>query len=385
MLPIFLWYWGRRGSVARYTLELAQALHASGDVALTVSLSRHNEMLDEFRAIGARLHLVDTYTSIPSFLGATLRLPMLRRDLRRQVAALGAGTTVISTTSHPWAPLLVSALPPTARLISVVHDAQAHPGDINPLLGLRLRRELARAQGVVTLSSAVREQLLAQGHGDIPIRIIPHGTLRYGAEALPRVFPADRPFRFLFFGRLQTYKGVPMLLRAFQDLRRQHPGIELRIAGAGDPGVSPEEMADMPGVTLINRWIDEEEVRGLLADADAVVLPYLEASQSGVVAAAFAMDLPCVVTPIGGLLEQVRDGHDGVVAASIEAADFARAMARLLDPAIYARCVDGARETAASRLSWGAIGRDFIDFSRSVPPPTASPAISPTAGMGAQP
>lgn len=377
MLPIFLWYWGRRGGVARYTLELAQALHASGDAAVTVSLSRHNEMLDEFRAIGARLHLIDTYTSIPSFLGATLRLPTLRRNLRRQVAAAGAGTTVISTTSHPWAPLLVSALPPSARLISVVHDAQTHPGDINPLLGLRLRRELARAQGVVTLSGAVRDQLLSQRHGSAPIRVIPHGTLRYGAEAPSRAFPADRPFRFLFFGRIQTYKGVPMLLRAFQELRRRHPAIELRIAGAGDPGVPPGELTDMPGVTLINRWIGEKEVRGLLADADAVVLPYLEASQSGVAATAFAMDLPCVVTPIGGLREQVRDGHDGVVAASVNADAFASAMARLLDPAVYARCVDGARETAASRLSWDAIARDFLDFSRDV-------ALD-VAGMGVRP
>lgn len=378
MLPIFLWYWGRRGAVARYTLELAQALHATGDVTLTVSLSRHNDMLDEFRAIGARLHLVDTYTSIPSFLGATLRLPALRRELRRQVQAAGAGTTVISTTSHPWAPLLVSALPPAARLISVVHDAQTHPGDINPLLGLRLRRELARAQGVVALSGAVRDQLLIQGHDGAPIRVIPLGTLRYGIEAPPpRVFPGDRPFRFLFFGRIQTYKGVPMLLRAFQDLRCRHADIELRIAGAGDPGVPLGELANMPGVTLINRWIGEEEVPGLLADADAVVLPYLEASQSGVVATAFAMDLPCVVTPIGGLLEQVEDGRDGTVADGIDAAGFARAMARLLDPAVYERCVSGARETAGSRLSWGAIARDFLDFSREVAPDPA--------GMGRRP
>jgi glycosyltransferase involved in cell wall biosynthesis len=61
----------------------------------------------------------------------------------------------------------------------------------------------------------------------------------------------------------------------------------------------------MPGVSIENHWVAEADIPGLIAQADALVLPYREASQSGVIPIAHAMGVPVVAMPAGGLSEQV--------------------------------------------------------------------------------
>jgi glycosyltransferase involved in cell wall biosynthesis len=58
-------------------------------------------------------------------------------------------------------------------------------------------------------------------------------------------------------------------------------------------------------VTVENRWVPEAEIGALLAWCDAVILPYREASQSGVAAAALAAGRPVIATRVGGLREQL--------------------------------------------------------------------------------
>src|SRR5690606_39979394 len=105
-----------------------------------------------------------------------------------------------------------------------------------------------------------------------------------------RHYPEDHGFCFLFFGRLMQYKGVDLLLEAFARLRTERGQDRLIIAGDG-----PWQRKSMPeGVTLIQRWIADDEIESLFRNADAVVLPYLEASQSGAVPLATAYMLPAI-------------------------------------------------------------------------------------------
>jgi glycosyltransferase involved in cell wall biosynthesis len=62
---------------------------------------------------------------------------------------------------------------------------------------------------------------------------------------------------------------------------------------------------------LINRYLTEEELKNLHSDCDFVVVPYIEASQSGVIALAAANGRAVISSNIGGLIEQVVDGKTG--------------------------------------------------------------------------
>lgn len=74
------------------------------------------------------------------------------------------------------------------------------------------------------------------------------------------------------------------------------------------------EMAtDVPGVQLVERFVDDEEFDMWIAAADAVILPYRQSWSSGVLARAHAMGIPAVVMRVGGLAEQA-SSRDLVVA-----------------------------------------------------------------------
>ncbi len=109
-------------------------------------------------------------------------------------------------------------------------------------------------------------------------------------------------------------------------------------------------MKTQPGLTIRTGWVAPDAIGGILAEADAIALPYLEASQSGVVAAAYGAGLPVIATPVGALSEQVVDGQTGVMAQSATADDFAAAIRRLIEtPGLYQACKTGAAAYAESQ------------------------------------
>src|SRR5439155_26842062 len=84
-----------------------------------------------------------------------------------------------------------------------------------------------------------------------------------------------------------------------------------------------------PGVTLIERFVSDEEFDLWMAAADRLVLPYRRSWSSGILARAHALGTPAVVSAVGGLAEQA-DEHDVVVH---DDAELARALAHPQSPA----------------------------------------------------
>jgi glycosyltransferase involved in cell wall biosynthesis len=232
------------------------------------------------------------------------------------------------------------------RVIVIAHDADPHPGERRPVFDRLVRHEIRHADRVVTLSDHVANRLLARG--DIARdRLTPlfHPIFRFTA-ARQREDRPHSPFRLLFFGRILPYKGVPELLDAYAQLRARGVDLTLRIAGRGRIAVPPECLGQ-PGLRLDRGWVPPDAIADLLAGADAIVLPYLEASQSGVAAAAYGAGLPVAATPVGGLAEQVTDGLTGVIAAGTSADDIADAIVRLIEtPGLYAACQAGVAQRA---------------------------------------
>lgn len=141
-----------------------------------------------------------------------------------------------------------------------------------------------------------------------------------------------------------AYKGLDLLLAAWRDIQQRQPQAELMIAGAGDLTPYAQQFASLTGIICTNRWIDDAEIPRFFAAADAVVLPYREASQSGVTCQAYAAGLPIVATPVGGLVEQVIDGQTGILATDGSAGALAAALHRLMEPTTYPALSAGAAQ-----------------------------------------
>jgi glycosyltransferase involved in cell wall biosynthesis len=65
-------------------------------------------------------------------------------------------------------------------------------------------------------------------------------------------------------------------------------------------------------LTIVDRYVADDEVPGFFAAADLVVLPYRRSSASGPLLTAMACGLPVVTTSVGGLVEATA-GYTGAV------------------------------------------------------------------------
>ena len=95
--------------------------------------------------------------------------------------------------------------------------------------------------------------------------------------------------------------------------------------------------------------------------------PYIEASQSGVVAVALGRGKPVIVTPVGGLPEQVRHNVTGLVAQETSATALATSILRFVEePQLYQSCAAGALTAARGEIGWPQIASEYANFMRKV-------------------
>jgi glycosyltransferase involved in cell wall biosynthesis len=136
----------------------------------------------------------------------------------------------------------------------------------------------------------------------VPVVVAAHPPLTFGSVTPPGAHTG--PQRVLCFGRLRTYKGLDLLAEALR-LVGPRPDMEVRVVGQGPESTALADLRALPGVTVENRWVPEVEIGAILNWADVVVLPYREASQSGIAPTALATGRRIVATRVGGLVEQL--------------------------------------------------------------------------------
>ena len=122
----------------------------------------------------------------------------------------------------------------------------------------------------------------------------------------------------LFFGYVRAYKGLMNLLEALPIVRKQIPAIHLLIVGEFYDNPQPymdtiRRLELERSLTIINEFVPNEAVHRYFTAANLVVLPYNEATQSGILSIAYGFAKPVVVTDVGGLAELVDVGKTGYV------------------------------------------------------------------------
>lgn len=348
--PLMFGYWGRIGSISKWMLDLAAVTQSFGGDCASFSYSNSNELEAGFRSLGDASFAVPTFNrgaqAFYSFRSmAALRSALagrLKRDRTR---------VFVSLMSHVWSPLVVPLIRQAeAKYIVVVHDAAPHPGDRSGIATRWLLREAAMADHVITLSRFVANGLVRDhGFPESRISVLFHPDLDYRASRRVAPDPA-RPLRVLFAGRILAYKGVDLLVAAAELLRRRGIRVDLGIYGRGEIPASLRRRLSALDAQLVNRWLSHEELAQTLCDHDIVVAPHLEASQSGVIAAAFGAGVPVIATPVGGLVEQVVDGVTGLICGAATPDAIADSIGRLAeDRALLTRLTAAVAATRSQR------------------------------------
>lgn len=168
------------------------------------------------------------------------------------------------------------------------------------------------ASGVVYHSEYDR-RLIEGRHraGHKVAEVLPHGPYDGRVAPDPEVLAEARAGEreILWFGVIRPFKGVEDLVEAFSSLPDEEFGrVRLTVVGETWEGWTQpvEAIRRSPlseRITLVNRYVTDEELAGYLARAHVVALPYRRSSSSGPLAMAMAHGLPVVVTEVGGLVE----------------------------------------------------------------------------------
>jgi glycosyltransferase involved in cell wall biosynthesis len=354
---ILVWQWGRRGAGPRFAVDLAAGVAALPGTAALLSLSYQAELLRAPVPPFCDLP-VSTYRGP---LGLAARLLALRPGIGSLVRRLGDLRLAGAICAMP-APLDLMMAGALHRIgvpfLVLVHDAEPHPGDGLPLQMYFQRRLLARADAVAALSAHVAESLTARGGlNGAAIVVGGHPPWTFGPPPPPPRAHGGA-FRLLSFGRLLPYKGLDLLDAALAQVGPRDD-LEVRVVGQGPETEVLRRLRARPGVSVENRWVPEGEIAALLGWADGLVLPYREATQSGVAAAAVAAGRYVLATSVGGLVAQLQGVPDAELCAPTPDA-VAASLTRLVDRAMsqVRRAPPAAPDP---RAHWQALARTLVD------------------------
>lgn len=176
----------------------------------------------------------------------------------------------------------------------------------------------------------------------------------------------------LFFGTILPYKGLDVLLEAFSLMSPQHPDLYLIVAGEPLEDFTPYrrdiERFGLRGRTILDlRYIPFDEFPKYFLSADAVVFPYRNIYQSGVLQLAYGFGRPVAATNVGGLRELIEQDRTGVVAPAVDARMLADVIFRLLsDPAAAEEMGKRGRHLAATKYAWPTIAQRVIEVYRTI-------------------
>lgn len=225
------------------------------------------------------------------------------------------------------------------RVVLTVHDLLPHDtGDQYKTIFLDL---YSHADALICHSDHVAEKLKREFRVSASkVNIIPHGPFFYDVasptepEILRTLQVASSQLIFLFQGIIFPYKGVDLLLNAWQRVEHETSGACLIIAGTGSPELLDQLRAQVQKLSLQRvhlhfRFISPEELVALYRAADVVVYPYRAVTTSGALATGLALGKAMVASNLSVFRELLTNEESALLIDPQDTDQFAAALLRL--------------------------------------------------------
>lgn len=342
-----------------YIIEFANALSIHADLYLVVA-SKDEWISASLTPSVQVFHSKAPRVSSLANLSALLRIIRYIKQIAPDIIHIQSGAS--------WE-LALKLFFPKIPLVVTMHDLTKHPSWSEQSLQFKFQQwmlDLAISFANVLIVHgefmAAKAQELCRKRGlSKRIKSIPHGTIsRYG-NGVGKVH-LESPGNVLFFGSLNKYKGVEYLIMAEPLIRNIIPGVNIHIEGNTNQKAYYQGLVKSESkIRLVLERADDRRVVELFQWADVIVLPYIEASQSGVLQLAMAFCIPPVVTQVGGLPEVVTNGVSGLVVPPNDAKALADAIIQLLtDIELRARVIQAQKDAQRGRYSWANIAQETL-------------------------
>jgi glycosyltransferase involved in cell wall biosynthesis len=276
-----------------------------------IIISADNELANKFTDNEFRkVYKIKTYTSdIKDFLKQTI---LLKRPIGFIKTIKKIKPKIIYITHfHPWI-IFAFCLRKIYRfkIFYTCHDNPFEPKESPaPFMNFLEKIFTKNANLVITHSNFVKNGIekYLKNKKIIVLHLGIYERICYVKEK----FNLSGPINLLFFGRIEEYKGLDILIEAFEILKRKNLDIFLTIAGRGQISKTLLHKIHSLNINLKNYWLSNEELCDLLNKADVLIAPYKQSTQSGIVITALTYGIPIIATDVGANREFIEDGKDG--------------------------------------------------------------------------
>ncbi len=171
----------------------------------------------------------------------------------------------------------------------------------------------------------------------------------------------------LFFGQIQAHKGIDVLLEAMKEVHEHIPSLGCVIAGKGNFHFDICQYSNFDHIEIRNRYINIQELSGLLKGCLFAVCPYKDATQSGVVQTAFSAGVPLIVTDVGSLPSSVPNEEMGLVIPPNNVEALAKAIIRLSsDNDLLDKFRSNIENKWRKTMSWKKIAEQYVQVYNSL-------------------
>lgn len=207
------------------------------------------------------------------------------------------------------------------KCVSTIHDLHPHESKKEWYKELRARtrykrlnKNLLYSRNIITNSLSQYNEL-KQNYDMKNIYYHSFPTLvskiiQKGQE-LPMELACLRKPYILFFGRIEEYKGISLLYRAFTESPNLFKHYSLVIAGKGN--LPFHRISNEENVIILNRYIKDTEIANMYKNAACVVYPYISATQSGVLSLAYYFKTPLLASDVPFFKDNIQQANSGLL------------------------------------------------------------------------
>ena len=345
----------RNGGGNYFTYELCNALSKQTEVQLIIH--DKNELLKEYQLLSVDLivlkHFQRTKLSFLSFLflGDFINnYLLLRKNVRSE--------KMISTMTSAYFPYIVCLLKLTKKFeyIPIIHDPILHSGEKHLYHKALQLLDIWLSTRIATVSKFACSQL--KKFTNKTIIELKHGIIKpVNSNVIlgnPFRIPQDK-IVVSFIGRIRKYKGIDDFINAI--LLNESDHLHFLIAGSGDIK-SQDLLEKKSNVTILNRYLSDDELNHLFINSHCICLPYRDATQSGVVPMALHYGKYIIATNVGALPEQLSDNFATIVDPG--SPESLNEQFNLLHEVDYNSVEENIRRYKGKYLSWKSISHQFI-------------------------
>lgn len=367
MKRLSILFLGRNGAGPKYSFEMTNALlQSKSNIEFQVIIPNNIDNLEDWEVLekkygNIRIHYVNTYSGLFSFLWAMfnifnyVKIASTIKDFNPNWIYMPMGSLL-----NPGIFFFLQKY----KKIYTLHDPILHEGEQSWFVETIRKIEIRNSNKIILLNNYFKEKTSQQYM--IPednILVIPHAA--FLRETEPKYFD-NYQYKMLFLGRIEKYKGIELLLDTFKIIRKSIPNLQLTIAGKGN--IEPysdkinENSSNGGDLKIISKWLTEYDIEKLLDETDFVILPYIDASQSGVIPVAFGNGRTVLATNVGALSEQIPEGLGFLAEPNVASITEKINEIYKMDTEDFLNLNKATRKFALENLTWSQSVYKLMDF-----------------------